>query len=117
MGNKAAHSETRFGRWVQRSFSLVAAIGLLFFPPFLLAHPMGNFSISHYSGITISRGFLEVRYWIDMAEIPTFQEMQQNGIEARRDDPHQPAYLSSQAAAFAQGLHVTLNGSALALQA
>jgi ABC-type nickel/cobalt efflux system permease component RcnA len=117
MGNKAAHSETRFGRCAQRSFALVAAIGLLFFPPFLLAHPMGNFSISHYSGITISRGFLEVRYWIDMAEIPTFQEMQQNGIEARRDDPRQPAYLSSQAAAFAQGLHVTLNGSALALQA
>jgi ABC-type nickel/cobalt efflux system permease component RcnA len=117
MRNKAAHWGTRFGRSVQRSSSLLAAIGLLFFPPFLLAHPMGNFSISHYSGITISLGFLEVRYWIDMAEIPTFQEMQQNGIEARRDDPHQPAYLSSQAAAFAKGLHVTLNGSALALEA
>ena len=37
------------------------------------AHPMGNFSISHYTGIRIDRGYLEVLYVIDMAEIPTFQ--------------------------------------------
>jgi ABC-type nickel/cobalt efflux system permease component RcnA len=106
----------RVGKPLRVLFSLFAAIGLLFFPPFVIAHPMGNFSISHYSGITISRDFVEVRYWIDMAEIPTFQEMQQNGIEARREDPRLPAYLSAQAANFGQNLHVTLNGHALPLQ-
>jgi ABC-type nickel/cobalt efflux system permease component RcnA len=110
-----AHWKIRVVRPLPVSFSLFAAVGLLFFPPFVVAHPMGNFSISHYSGITIGRDFVEVRYWIDMAEIPTFQEMQQNGMEARREDPRLPAYLSAQAATLAKGLHVTLNGNALPL--
>jgi hypothetical protein len=81
-------------------------LGILVFPCYVLTHPMGNFSISHYSGIGIGRGFVEVRYWIDMAEIPTLQKMQQNGFGAYRDDSRLPVYLSAQAAAFAQGLHV-----------
>ena len=112
----AAHWRARFRRPLQRSLSELGVIGLLFFPAYVFAHPMGNFSISHYSGISIGRGFLEVRYWIDMAEIPTFQEMQQNEIAARPGDPRLSAYLSTKAAAFAQGLHVTLNGRALPLR-
>ena len=44
------------------------------------AHPLGNFSISQYSAIRITREAVELRYLIDMAEIPTFQEMQDTGI-------------------------------------
>ncbi|HVR16660.1 MAG TPA: hypothetical protein VMS25_09885, partial [Candidatus Limnocylindrales bacterium] len=44
------------------------------------AHPLGNFSISHYSAIRIGKDAVELRYIIDMAEIPTFQEMQENRI-------------------------------------
>ncbi|MBI3950527.1 MAG: hypothetical protein HY314_08745, partial [Acidobacteria bacterium] len=40
-----------------------------------LAHPMGNFSISHYTGLRVERDELRIRYRIDIAEIPTFQEM------------------------------------------
>jgi ABC-type nickel/cobalt efflux system permease component RcnA len=116
MRSNAARWRTSFERRLQISLSALAAIGLLLFPAYAFAHPMGNFSISHYSGISINRGFLEVRYLIDMAEIPTFQEMQQNGIAARSDDPRLPEYLSAQAAAFAQGLHVTLNGRVLPLR-
>jgi ABC-type nickel/cobalt efflux system permease component RcnA len=115
MHTSAAHWTTRFGRPLQSLLSLLAAIGLLFFPACAFAHPMGNFSVSHYSGISIGRGFLELHYLIDMAEIPTFQEMQQNGILARPEDPRLPAYLSAKAAAFAQGLRVTLNGRVLPL--
>jgi len=42
----------------------------------LLAHPMGNFSINHYSAISIQTDGIHVEYIIDMAEIPAFQEMQ-----------------------------------------
>jgi ABC-type nickel/cobalt efflux system permease component RcnA len=77
---------------------------------------MGNFSISHYSGISIGRDYLEVRYLIDMAEIPTFQEMQQYGITARPGEPRLPAYLSAKAVVFAQDLRVTLNGRTLPLR-
>jgi nickel/cobalt exporter len=116
MHSKAADWKKRFARPLQVGFSMFATMGLLFFPSFVLAHPMGNFSISHYSGISVGRSSLEVRYWIDMAEIPTFQEMQQNGIEARLGDTRLPAYLSAQATAFGQGLHLTLNGRALPLR-
>jgi nickel/cobalt exporter len=115
MPSNAARWRTRVARPLQRSFSVIAALGLLFFPTYAFAHPMGNFSISHYSGISIGRGCLELHYLIDMAEIPTFQEMQQNEIVARAEDPRLPAYLSGKAASFAQGLHVTLNGRALPL--
>jgi nickel/cobalt transporter (NicO) family protein len=73
------------------------------------AHPMGNFSVSHYSGITINRNSVDLRYLLDIAEIPTFQEMQQS-------DPHTAAYLTSKSAELANGLHLTLNGKPLVLR-
>jgi nickel/cobalt exporter len=74
-----------------------------------LAHPMGNFSVSHYSGITINRSSIDVRYLLDIAEIPTFQEMQQS-------DTHSPAYLTAKSVELVNGLHLTLNGRPLALR-
>jgi ABC-type nickel/cobalt efflux system permease component RcnA len=89
---------------------------IAFFATSLMAHPMGNFSISHYAGVRIERGAVEVRYVIDMAEIPTFQEMQQSGLTARQDDPGVEAYLTAKADRFAKGLLVTINGRPLRLQ-
>jgi ABC-type nickel/cobalt efflux system permease component RcnA len=77
--------------------------------PVSFAHPMGNFSINHYAGIHIDQGFIELRYLIDMAEIPTFQEMQQKGFAAKADDPRVRAYLSKQAEEFRKGLFLTVN--------
>jgi ABC-type nickel/cobalt efflux system permease component RcnA len=77
---------------------------------------MGNFSVSHYTGITIERGSLELRYLIDMAEIPTFQDMQQSGITARSDDPKLLTYLTAKSSELAAGLHVTVDGHEVALR-
>src|SRR5438876_4874463 len=41
-----------------------------------LAHPLGNFTINHYARLEIGGQKINVRYVIDMAEIPTFQELQ-----------------------------------------
>lgn len=79
------------------------------------AHPMGNFSISRYSGITIERGAVELRYILDIAEIPTFQEMQQSGISGP-DDVRLPAYLTAKSRELAQGLHLKVNGKAVTLR-
>ncbi len=46
------------------------------------AHPMGNFSINHYAAIAVAPRQVELRYLIDMAEIPTFQEMRERGFAA-----------------------------------
>ena len=49
---------------------------LLFAAEYSFAHPMGNFSINRYTAIHVEDGGLQIRYRIDLAEIPTFQELQ-----------------------------------------
>jgi len=49
-------------------------------PSTSLAHPLGNFSISRYAGLRIAQNSIELRYLLDMAEIPTFTEIQESGI-------------------------------------
>ncbi|MBV9296481.1 MAG: sulfite exporter TauE/SafE family protein [Acidobacteriaceae bacterium] len=88
----------------------------LIFSGGLFGHPMGNFSISHYAGIRIERTSVELTYLIDMAEIPTFQEMQRSGITGV-EDPHLNTYLAGKAAEFAKGLRVRVNGKPLWLHA
>src|SRR5215470_12626932 len=89
---------------------------LLALPSGTLAHPMGNFSINHYSGIRIEQNFVELRYLIDMAEIPTFQELQQNNIVAQSENPHVRAYLAARAESFRENLFLAINRRPLALE-
>lgn len=43
-------------------------------PAAAAAHPLGNFSINHFNGITVTPGYVAIDYVLDMAEIPTFSE-------------------------------------------
>ena len=95
---------------------LLLIVGLVLIAPRpVVAHPMGNFSISHFAGFRIEAGAVEIRYILDMAEIPTFQEMQTTGIVAAPDDRRVTAYLASKAEALKGGLVITLNGRPLPL--
>src|ERR1700752_4436697 len=38
-----------------------------------MAHPMGNFSVNHYSRLHFRQAGVELTYVLDLAEIPTFQ--------------------------------------------
>ena len=51
------------------------------------AHPLGNFSINHLSVVSVSRGTIAVRYVLDQAEIPTFQErgLSSSAVIARKE--------------------------------
>ena len=40
----------------------------------IAAHPLGNFTISRYSAVTLGAATADVLYIVDMAEIPTYQE-------------------------------------------
>jgi len=77
---------------------------------------MGNFSINHYTGIKIDRGQIELRYIIDLAEIPTYQQIQDTGIVARLGDPTLPTYLKQQAAAWQRNLRLQVEGQPVLLQ-
>ena len=79
---------------------LLVAWLLVIAPRDVLAHPMGNFSISHFAGLHVELGEVELRYILDLAEIPTIQEIQAAGIVAAPDDPRVIAYLESKAEAL-----------------
>jgi high-affinity nickel-transport protein len=77
---------------------------------------MGNFSISHYSHLRVELGYIELRYLIDVAEIPTYQEIQETGIVPREGDPGLAQYLSQKAELLARGLALEVNGQRRRLQ-
>ncbi len=75
----------------------IAALGALLAPASASAHPLGNFTVNHFAAIDLAGDSIYVRYALDLAEIPTFQE----GADVRR-----PAF----AAALARKLELTVDG-------
>jgi len=83
------------------------------------AHPMGNFSVNHYSKITFERDRICVRYLIDLAEIPTYQELQQANISATALDPNSPTvinYVAARGAELGNGLILDVDGKVVPLR-
>jgi nickel/cobalt exporter len=71
---------------------------------------MGNFSVSHYARIEVNGGGAEIRYVLDLAEIPSFQLLQQWGLSA--DSPRNllDAQATAQARDWVRNLEVTCDG-------
>ncbi|HSF01837.1 MAG TPA: hypothetical protein VLA62_02420, partial [Solirubrobacterales bacterium] len=91
-------------------------IGLALLAPPASAHPLGNFSISHYSGLRVTEGSVELHYVLDLAEIPTFQEIQATGIVPDPAHPSVAAYAAARAEALKEGLRAEVGGQRLALE-
>jgi nickel/cobalt exporter len=90
----------------------LACMGL----PFALgAHPMGNFSVSHYSRLHFKPGVLEVTYVLDLAEIPAFQLLGTWQIDWK-DQASLAAKSKEQAAEWLGNLSVTEAGKRLPLR-
>jgi nickel/cobalt exporter len=53
---------------------LLALLALAALPAAASAHPLGNFSINHLARVSVSSDRVDLRYILDQAEIPTFQE-------------------------------------------
>ncbi len=95
----------------------LAVCALLSFAQMAVAHPMGNFSVSHFASIRIERGYVEVRYLIDMAEIPTYQEIQRTGIVAEGGNPSLASYLAEEEISLGRGLLLEIDGKQMELRA
>jgi nickel/cobalt transporter (NicO) family protein len=69
------------------------------------AHPLGNFSVNHLVTVRVSSDRVDLRYTLDQAEIPTFQErdLPRNEVLARKE------------AEVKRTLHLTVNGHAVPL--
>src|SRR5437764_13601426 len=79
------------------------------------ARPMGNFSGNHDSRIWASSDGIRLRYLLDFAEIPTYQEMQRTGLVADWSDGRTVKYLAGEAETLRRGLALWLNGKAFSL--
>ena len=74
---------------------LLVALAALAFAPVASAHPLGNFTINHFSRIQVSDHRIYVRYVVDMAEIPTLQRvpLTTSGLELRVDGSPAPLHI------------------------
>src|SRR5580658_397440 len=81
--------------WLRQRF-ILGLLMLVLASETCFAHPMGNFSVNHYSKITIGSRSIEILYLLDMAEIPTYQEIREFEITAKPDDPSVDRYLDRQ---------------------
>jgi nickel/cobalt transporter (NicO) family protein len=59
---------------MKKALVILLALAALALPTASLAHPLGNFTVNRYSEIALSGDRVYVRYALDLAEIPAFQE-------------------------------------------
>src|SRR5262249_39585329 len=106
----AAWVGTRFG-------ALAIVLGTVFLiPATALPHPLGNFSINRYTALRLGADGAELRYIIDMAEIPAFQEIQGASLTPEADHPTVRAYAADKAERLKEGLALIVNGQRVTLE-
>lgn len=96
---------------------LLSVLALAAVPAVVSAHPLGNFTINHYSGLRVQSDRVLVDHVLDMAEIPAFQERQ--SIDTDGDSQVSPAeasaYESATCPRLADSLELSANGARLPL--
>jgi ABC-type nickel/cobalt efflux system permease component RcnA len=85
---------------------------------YALGHPLGNFTINHYSHIEIGERQIKLRYVIDMAEIPTFQELQiiDTDGDHKASEAELKVYGERNAPMYLQFLTLAIDGKHIPLQ-
>jgi len=82
------------------------------------AHPLGNFTINHYSRLEFVDETVRITYVLDLAKIPTFQQMDRLDADgdAKLSDAEAAAYLDAELPALLEGLHLEVGEEALPLR-
>src|SRR5438046_1018803 len=99
-----------------RALSTAVGLAVLVGAAVAAPHPLGNSSINHYAALEIVPPVVYVRYIIDLAEIPTFQEIQETGVVADVGHPSAARYATDKAEALGRGLTLEVDGRRLALE-
>jgi ABC-type nickel/cobalt efflux system permease component RcnA len=77
------------------------------------AHPMGNFSVSHYAKFRVEADRVRLDYALDLAEIPTFELLQEWNLTAASPRAQLEAKAASQANQWAKNLVVRSGNTTL----
>ena len=80
-----------------------------------LAHPMGNFSVSHYARFDVRPHGVELTYALDLAEIPTFELLQSWKLDGR-DRAAIVAAATAHAREWLAGVKVTTGGQTVPIR-
>ena len=99
-------------------FCLSIAVLMVAFTFSATAHPLGNFSVNHYSRLEIEKSKIRLRAVLDMAEIPTFQESK--AIDANKDgtlsQEELDVYGEKISSRFVDNLLLSVDGVAIGLR-
>ena len=88
--------------------SLAVCIGLW-------AHPMGNFSVSHFSAITVEASKVRIDYVLDIAEIPAGELFRKWGVDGTSARPLLQQKAETEMRGWGDGLQLNQAGKRLAL--
>jgi nickel/cobalt transporter (NicO) family protein len=95
-------------RWSWLLACLAFAVFASLIPREAQAHPLGNFTINHYSRLEFADERAHIDYVLDFAEIPTFQ--QKGKLDPNEDgklsDAEARAYLDAKLPSLVQNLHL-----------
>jgi len=82
------------------------------------AHPLGNFTINHFARIESGATVARVRYVVDLAEIPAFQESQKADLDSDGNltETELNAYLDRVTPGYLAGLKLTVDGAPVPLR-
>lgn len=77
----------------------------------VIAHPLGNFTINHFTRIEVGKVRVNVRYVVDMAEIPTFQTLQTitRDPNGKPSDDELNKYGQRVLSEYGEGLHLMVD--------
>ena len=98
--------------------SWLVLLAVLLVPATASAHPLGNFTINHYSRLEPAPGEMRIFYVLDMAEIPAFQTMQK--IDADGDGKMSASeterFSTERTQALVQNLTLSIEGKPVQMQ-
>ena len=107
----------KHNRLVRRLLPVLLALLALSAAGVVAAHPLGNFTISRYSALTLNATTVDVLYIVDMAEIPTLRERQamdadDDGIVSATEEA---IWVKRMIPELAANLRLTADGAAVPL--
>ncbi|MFN0083866.1 MAG: nickel/cobalt transporter [Blastocatellia bacterium] len=104
----------RAGGWTL----LVIVCAMLFRGDAAYGHPLGNFTINHFARIETDADRARIRYVVDYAEIPAFQEAQRLDADSDGASTREElnAWLDRAAPEYLKGLKLLVEGTPVALR-
>ena len=105
-------------RWSWLLACLAFAVFASLIPREAQAHPLGNFTINHYSRLEFADEKARIDYVLDFAEIPTFQQKGRldPNDDGKLSDAEARAYLDAKLPSLVENLHLRVGKEALPLR-